>query len=80
VLGIALAALHARAIELAYEPVALGWSSDEVESVASDTYAGITAATTSMSASAAVSGTSWRASRASRCSCCCCWPPPRSTW
>src|SRR5215831_3507639 len=40
-LGLALAAASGRAVELAYEPVALGWSTDEVERATSDTYASI---------------------------------------
>lgn len=40
-LGLALVAVHVRALELAYEPVALGWSPDEVERATSGTYSAI---------------------------------------
>ena len=41
VLCLALAGAGGRAVELAYEPVALGWSTDEVERATSDTHATI---------------------------------------
>jgi len=40
-LSLALSGVGARAVELAYEPVALGWSTDEVERATDDTYAAI---------------------------------------
>jgi len=41
VLCLALAGARGHAVELAYEPVALGWSSDEIERATSGTYAAI---------------------------------------